>query len=149
MRTTYTMAAAAAHDRTGYTTGALRAGRGNPIGALALTFGALALTLAALGANAEITQDCIIEGTVDMRRAEQLGQPYYVSFRDIRRGSEANCTMNRRSKSRRVQFVDTPTPRADGIESAVHGSKVRYRYIERDGQPGQWQLIDVRDPRGS
>jgi hypothetical protein len=122
-------------------------GRAYLFGALALTFGTLALTLAAISANAEITQDCIIEGTVDMRRAEQLGQPYYVSFSNASHGSEARCMMNRRTKSRRVQFVDTP--RMDGIENAVDGSKVRYRYIERNGQPGHWELIEVRDPRGS
>jgi hypothetical protein len=122
-------------------------GRAYLFGALALTFGTLALTLAAINANAEITQDCIIEGTVDMRRAEQLGQPYYVNFSNASHGSEARCMMNRRTKSRRVQFVDTPS--MEGIENAVDGSKVRYRYIERNGQPGNWELIEVRGPRGS
>ena len=49
--------------------------------------------------------------------------------------------MNRRSKSRRVQFISSPS--TDGIENAADGSKVRYRYIERNGQPGSWELIDV------
>jgi len=108
---------------------------------MAATFTALTLTILALNANAEITQDCIIEGTVDMRKAEELGQPVFVNFRNVRRGTEAGCMMNRRSKSRRVQFISSPS--TDGIENAADGSKVRYRYIERNGQPGSWELIDV------
>lgn len=100
----------------------------------------LALILLPAGAQAEITQDCIFEGTVDKHKAEQLGQATYVKFRNARRGSEANCSMNRRSKSRRVTFVSTP--KLDGIDEAGHGAKVRYRYIERDNQQGTWELLD-------
>ena len=78
-----------------------------------------------------------------MRKAEQLGQPVYVRFEDARRGSEAACSLDRRSKSRRVKFVTTPD--MTEIERVSHGSRVSYRYIERDGQPGTWELIDVRD----
>ncbi|MFT7288156.1 MAG: hypothetical protein ACI87W_002271 [Halieaceae bacterium] len=100
---------------------------------------ALILSLLALNANAEITQDCILEGTVDKHKAERLGRPVYVTFRNARRGDEAACTINRRSKSRRVQF----TSRVDtsDIENAEHGTKVRYRYIERDDQRGSWEYI--------
>jgi hypothetical protein len=63
-------------------------------------------------------------------------------FRNARRGSEAGCSLNRRSKSRRVQFIRSPD--ASDIENANHGSKVRYRYIERDNQAGNWELIEVR-----
>lgn len=92
-------------------------------------------------ANAEITQDCILEGTVDMRKAEALGQPVYVNFRNARRGTEASCSLNRRSKSRRVQYISSPD--TSNVETAAHGSKVRYRYIERDNKPGNWELLEV------
>ena len=110
--------------------------------ALALTGAALAMTFVALSAQAEITQDCIVEGTVDMRKAEQLGQPTYVKFSKARRGSEATCNMNRRSKSRRVQYVSSPD--VNELQNVSHGSKVSYRYLERDNQPGTWQLIEVK-----
>ena len=111
--------------------------------ALTAAIAAGTLTLAGLPAvaNAEITQDCILEGTVDKRKAEELGQSVYVNFRNARRGSDASCTMNRRSKSRRVKFISTPD--TSEIEDVNHGSTVRYRYIERDNQRGSWELIDV------
>ena len=107
--------------------------------ALALAAAALALTFTAPTARAEITQDCILEGTVDMRKAEQMGQPVYVKFRKAESGPDANCAMARRNKSRRVTFVSSPD--MNMAEGAVHGEKVRYRYIERDNQPGTWELM--------
>ncbi|MDA8962462.1 hypothetical protein N9H37_03810 [Congregibacter sp.] len=110
---------------------------------LLITATAVGLSLP-LQASAEITQDCILEGTVDMRKAEELGQPVYVNFRNARRGTEAGCNLNRRSKnkSRRVQFISSPD--TGNVENAVHGSKVRYRYIERDNQSGDWELLDAK-----
>ena len=113
----------------------------NLAGALALTGAALSLTLFALAAQADVTEDCILEGTVDMRKAEQLGQSVYVRFNDARRGSDAGCSLDRRSNSRRVKFISSPD--THDLDNASHGAKVRYRYIERDGQPGTWELIDV------
>lgn len=114
------------------------------VAAIALATGALAAGLPASTAWADdITEDCILSGTVDMRKAEQLGQPVYVRFEDARRGSEAGCSLNRRSKSRRVKFVTSPD--VTEIERVSHGAEVSYRYIERDGQRGTWELIDVRD----
>eukprot|EP00579_Thalassiosira_antarctica_P022399 CAMPEP_0201979396 /NCGR_PEP_ID=MMETSP0904-20121228/67109_1 /ASSEMBLY_ACC=CAM_ASM_000553 /TAXON_ID=420261 /ORGANISM="Thalassiosira antarctica, Strain CCMP982" /LENGTH=126 /DNA_ID=CAMNT_0048531381 /DNA_START=214 /DNA_END=594 /DNA_ORIENTATION=+ len=110
---------------------------------LLITATALGLSILPLQASAEITQDCILEGTVDMRKAEELGQPVYVNFRNARRGTEAGCNLNRRSKSRRVQFISSPD--TANVEDAVHGSKVRYRYIERDNQSGNWELLDAKD----
>ena len=115
----------------------------NIASALALTAAALALTLSAATARAEITQDCILEGTVDMRKAEQMGQPVYVKFRKAESGPEANCAMARRNKSRRVTFVSSPD--MNMAEGTVHGEKVRYRYIERDNQPGTWELMGAGD----
>lgn len=109
---------------------------------LLITATALGLSILPLQASAEITQDCILEGTVDMRKAEELGQPVYVNFRNARRGTEAGCNLNRRSKSRRVQFISSPD--TTNVEDAVHGSKVRYRYIERDNQSGNWELLDAK-----
>jgi hypothetical protein len=114
----------------------------NAARSIAMSGAILALALTGMQANAEITEDCILEGTVDMRKAEELGQSVYVNFRNARRGSEAGCSLNRRSKSRRVQFIRSPD--ASDIENANHGSKVRYRYIERDNQAGNWELIEVR-----
>ncbi|EAQ97359.1 hypothetical protein [Congregibacter litoralis] len=108
---------------------------------LLIAASALGLSLLPLYASAEITQECILEGTVDMRKAEELGQPVYVKFRNARRGTEAGCSLNRRAKSRRVQF--TSSPDITDVKTAPHGSKVRYRYIERDNQAGKWELLDV------
>ena len=110
--------------------------------AITLTGAALALTFTALSANAEITQDCIIEGTVDMRKAEKLGQPVYVNFKKARSGPDASCPMSRRTNSRRVQFVSSPDMHT--AEGLAHGANVRYRYVERNNQPGTWELIEVK-----
>lgn len=104
-----------------------------------------ALTLSmAVSANAEITQDCILEGTVDMRTAQELGQPLYVKFRSPRRGSEAGCSMNRRNNSRRVQYITTPDQDALRSVNAEHGDTVLFRYVEHDNQHGRWELVDIR-----
>lgn len=111
--------------------------------AIAVAGSSLAMALFAVNANAEITEDCILEGTVDMRMAEQLGQPVYVRFRSAERGWEARCSLNRRSNSRRVQFISSPDEH--DLDKAGHGDRVRYRYTERDGNPGSWELIEVRE----
>lgn len=104
---------------------------------------AAAVALLAPGAGAEITQDCILEGTVDMRRARELGQPLYVNFRHARSGGEAGCAMGRRNHSRRVQFISAPDTRKLTDVNVSHGDTVRYRYIERDHQHGSWELIEI------
>ena len=109
------------------------------IGTLALP---LALGAIATGAQAEITQDCILEGNVDKRKAAQLGQDVYVKFRSAEAGEAAPCDMSRSNRSRRVQFK---APSTDDITDAPHGAAVKYRYIERDNQRGQWQLIERSD----
>ena len=99
--------------------------------------------------SAELSTDVLqalqsgFEGTVDMRTAEKLGQPVYVKFRSARRGSEAGCDMNRRSNSRRVQFISTPATDSLQNVNASHGDTVMYRYIERDNQRGSWELVDI------
>jgi hypothetical protein len=101
------------------------------------------LALFAPLANAEITQDCILEGVVDMRRAEQLGQSVYVKFRNARSGGEAACDMSRRSKSRRINLISTPNIEELQNVDLEQGDRVRYRYIERDHQHGYWELVDI------
>lgn len=112
--------------------------------ALAATITAvLSLPLFTATANAEITEDCILEGTVDMRTAQRLGQPVYVKFSNARRGSEAGCSMNRRGNSRRVQYISSPSPDSLQNVNVQHGDQVRYRYIERNNQQGRWELVDI------
>lgn len=115
------------------------------VAAMALTAVTLALIFGSLSAQAQVTEDCILEGTVDMRKAEHLGQPVYVRFDEARSGSEGHCSMSRRSsrgsKSRRVQFVSSPD--VSRLETVSHGDRVHYRYVERDGEPGTWELIKV------
>ncbi|KGE02774.1 hypothetical protein [Pseudohaliea rubra] len=103
---------------------------------------ALALPLLAGSAHAEITQDCILEGSVDKRKAAQLGRDVYVKFRSAEAGDAAPCDMSRSSRSRRVQFK---APSTDDITDAPHGAAVKYRYIERDNGHGQWQLMEPSD----
>ncbi len=117
----------------------------NYLGAVALTFLALALTLTALNANAQITEDCILEGRVDMRKAEQIGQPMYVRFDKAYRGTEGTCSLNRSSSRRRVKFISNPN--LDELDNVTHGARIRYRYVERDGEPGSWELMEVSDRR--
>ncbi|MEL7044249.1 MAG: hypothetical protein AAGL66_04415 [Pseudomonadota bacterium] len=117
----------------------------NYLQAAVLTFLALGLTLAALNANAQITEDCILEGRVDMRKAEQIGQPMYVRFDKAYRGTEGTCSLNRSSSRRRVKFISNPN--LDELDDVTHGARIRYRYVERDGQPGSWELIEVSDRR--
>ena len=93
--------------------------------------------------HAEITQDCILEGTVDMRRAEQLGQPVYVKFSRARSGGEAACAMNRRASNRRMRLVSTPDLRALYNAGLSQGDRVRYRFIERNNEQGHWELVDI------
>ena len=106
---------------------------------------ALALPLLAPGAFAEVTQDCIVEGTVDKDRAAKMGKPVYVEFHSAKSGEDARCSMNR-SKNRRVQLK---APSTDGIENAPHGSKVKYRYTEDRNKDGKWELLEVSDTRSS
>lgn len=96
------------------------------------------LPLWACGAWAEVTQDCIVEGTVDKRKAQQSGRDVYVAFHSANRASkDANCNIGRRH---RVEFKE---PKNAMIENAPDGSTVKYRYTEEDNQQGQWKLLDV------
>ncbi|TXS91386.1 hypothetical protein FV139_16830 [Parahaliea maris] len=97
------------------------------------------LPLFAAGTWAEVTQDCIVEGTVDKQKAREHGKDVYVAFHSASRASDdANCRLNRRSN--RVEFKQ---PKDAKINSAPDGAKVKYRYTEEDNKKGEWKLLDV------
>ena len=90
---------------------------------------------------AEVTQDCILEGTVDKKKAEQMGRDVYVAFHSSQRAeSGSKCQLERRS---RIQFKE---PKNAMIENAPDGAKVKYRYTEHDDQAGEWQLMGISMP---
>ncbi len=97
------------------------------------------LPLFSAGTWAEVTQDCILEGKVDKRKAAQTGRDVYVSFHSAKEANEdANCNIN--SRRNRVEFKQSKT---SGIEDAPHGAKVKYRYTEKNNEESEWQLLDV------
>ncbi len=88
---------------------------------------------------AEVTQDCILEGKVDKRKATQAGRDIYVAFHSAKEASQnANCNINDRRN--RIEFKQ---PKTSGIEDAPHGAKVKYRYTEKNNQESEWQLLDI------
>lgn len=96
------------------------------------------LPLLAAGTSAEVTQDCILEGTVDKKKAEQMGRDVYVAFHSASRAEkDSECKLNRRN---RVEFKE---PKNAMIENAPDGATVKYRYTEKDNQDGEWQLMGV------
>lgn len=98
----------------------------------------LAIPLFTGGAWAETTQDCILEGTVDKKRAAQTGRDVYVTFHSASRAEKnSECKLNRRN---RVEFKE---PKNAMIENAPDGATVKYRYTEKDNQDGEWQLMGV------
>ncbi len=102
---------------------------------------ALALALTAQ-AHAEITQDCILEGTVKQTRTASGSEKVRLVFRTAERGEEAPCRMSRAERSRRIQFK---VPSDSDIVEAPHGAKVKYRYTEDVDGRRQWRLIDRSD----
>ncbi|HEY7776741.1 MAG TPA: hypothetical protein VIC02_09380 [Kineobactrum sp.] len=100
-----------------------------------------AMPLIASGAWAEVTQDCILEGTIDKEKAEQMGRDVYVAFHSAGRAERnSECNINRRN---RVQFKESKNA---AIESAPHGARVKYRYTEENNQQGEWKLLNVSAP---
>ncbi|QIB64821.1 hypothetical protein [Kineobactrum salinum] len=98
----------------------------------------LAIPLFTSGAWAETTQDCILEGTVDKKKAVQTGRDVYVTFHSASRAEKnSECTLNRRN---RVEFKE---PKNAMIENAPDGAKVKYRYTKEENQDGEWQLMDM------
>ncbi|MBN7795740.1 hypothetical protein [Parahaliea mediterranea] len=105
---------------------------------IAKSLALVVLPLFTAGAWADVTQDCILEGTVDKRKAEQTGRDVYVAFHSAKEASrDANCNIGRRN---RVEFKQS---KDSGIEDAPHGATVKYRYTEENNDKGQWKLLDV------
>ncbi len=104
----------------------------------------LLATQVAAQANADITQDCILEGTVNQTRAASGSEEVHLVFRSAERGEQAPCRMSRVNRSRRIQFK---VPSDNDIVDAPHGSKVKYRYTEDGEGKRQWRLIDRKDER--
>ena len=97
------------------------------------------LPLLSAGAWAEVTQDCIVEGTVNKEKAREAGKDVYVRFHSASRASEeSSCRLNRRGN--RVVFKE---PRNALIENAPDGATVQYRYTELNHQQGEWILLNV------
>ena len=89
-------------------------------------------------AHADSNQDCIIEGTVKNRTAEQHGTNVYVAFHSASDGAGRNsCNMAARGK---VAFRE---PKNAMIENVPAGSKVRYRYTKEGEHAAQWQLMNI------
>ena len=98
------------------------------------------LTLSVIGAiaQADSTQDCIVDGTVKNRAHVQHGTNVYVSFHSAKDGAGRNsCRLAERGK---VAFRE---PKNAMIENVPAGSKVRYHYTQEGEQAPQWQLMKV------
>jgi hypothetical protein len=98
----------------------------------------LPLTMVAMSASADINQDCILEGTVDKKRAEQLGQNVYVAFHSA--SATTAGTICHLPPGRKLAFKE---PKNAMIENVPDGSEVTYHYIQRGKQQPQWRLISV------
>lgn len=89
-------------------------------------------------AQAEVTQDCVVEGKVKQRSGQENGTNVYVAFHSVKKSNEkATCSIERQ---KRVAFKQ---PKNAMIENAPVGSTVTYRYVEEDNTEGQWDLITV------
>ncbi len=92
----------------------------------------------AAGVQAEVTQDCVVEGKVKQRSGQESGTNVYVAFHSVKKSNEqANCSIDRQ---KRVAFKQ---PKNAMIENAPVGSTVTYRYVEQDNSDGQWSLVTV------
>jgi hypothetical protein len=102
------------------------------------TLGALLLTLVTYPAllQAEVTRDCVLEGTVTKRPSAD--DRVYVAFHSYRPAEAgAECNIRKREK---LQFKQ---PAASDINSAKPGSQVEYRYTEDSKTGTKWELRDV------
>lgn len=88
----------------------------------------LALPVTAL---AEVTRDCVVEGTV--KRNEADTDRVYVSFHSAKPAEEgAPCRMHRREK---LRFKGDST-----LADAEPGTRVKYRYTEDSEKGSSWKL---------
>ncbi len=93
----------------------------------------------ALNAQAEVSQDCILEGEVNQKKAAAMQQNAYVRFYSATDGStEVGCNMR---KGKRIVFKQA---KEDGIQNLPDGAVVTYHYTEGPDQQAQWRLLDVQ-----
>ena len=94
--------------------------------------------LPVMGVQAEVAQDCLVEGTVEQRTGEKHSVDVYVAFHSVKKSdAQSKCSLARK---KRVAFKE---PKNAMIENAPVGSTVTYRYIEQDNKDTQWRLISV------
>lgn len=83
------------------------------------------------GAAAEVTRDCVVEGTV--KRNESSADRVYVSFHSAKPAEDgAPCRMQRREK---LRFKGDAT-----LADAEPGTRVKYRYTEDSEKGSSWKL---------
>ena len=91
-----------------------------------------------MGTQAEVAQDCLVEGKVKQRADQENGTNVYVAFHSVKKSNdETNCSL---ARQKRVAFKE---PKNAMIENAPIGSTVTYRYTEKVNQDGEWRLISV------
>ena len=89
------------------------------------------LLMLPVGAAAEVTRDCVVEGTV--KRTESEADRVYVSFHSAKPAEEgAPCRINRREK---LRFKGDST-----LADAEPGTRVKYRYTEDSEKGSSWKL---------
>jgi hypothetical protein len=105
---------------------------------IAKTLAVLLLPATISLAHADPSQNCIVEGTVKNKTAEQHGTNVYVAFHSASDGAGRNsCNMTKGSK---LAFKE---PKNAMIENVPAGSEVRYHYTQEGEQAPQWQLMNV------
>ena len=88
-----------------------------------------------LGASAEVTRDCVVEGTVKQTRDADNGERVYVAFHSAKPAEKgAPCRINRREKFR------FKAPNSSDLKDAEPGTNVRYRYTEDSEKGATWKL---------
>ena len=86
-----------------------------------------------LGASAEVTRDCVVEGTVK-RHDEEKGR-VYVNFDSAEPAEKgAPCQLKRRER------LNFKASNAADLKNAEPGTRVRYRYTERTDTGASWKL---------
>jgi|SaaInl74LU_5_DNA_1037368.scaffolds.fasta_scaffold29234_1 hypothetical protein len=90
-------------------------------------------------AMAEVSQECILDGRVSHKESTQDATKVRLTFNSIEHGEQARCRSMGRSAKARIQFK---AKASDNLDKLPHGSEVRYRYVEQDGQ-AQWELLQA------
>lgn len=86
-----------------------------------------------MGAAAEITRDCVVEGTV--KRHDSDRDRVYVNFDSARPAEQgAPCRLKKREK------LNFKTSSASELSDAEPGTRVRYRYTEDTDKGASWKL---------